>query len=237
VGLLDRFRQEPAARSANVDTAVLRSNLIEYILKVLTDRDGRVRAEDAISAAATVVAERCIDAAGNFDLRNHESHSGSRVFSETANALFCGDVATDNLDEVPSNSIIGILRSKLDPQTYTKDSFPALSSVFKGFASRVGDPRDWGKVPLSVPVENHPFVLPLKVGYETRARVDEILMPIRSDKRLCLQVAVEALAAILNMIASVMNPRIALTLAIETVNGMMKTAPMTAKALAEDQPT
>jgi hypothetical protein len=121
----------------------------------------------------------------------------------------------------------------LDPQTFTKESFPALSSVFKGFAARAGDPKDWGKVPLSVPEENHPFILPLKVGYETRARVDEILRPIRSNKPLRLQVATEALAAILNMISNVMNPSIALMLAIETINGMMKTAPMTAKALAE----
>jgi len=76
-------------------------------------------------------------------------------------------------------------------------------------------------------------MLPIKVGYETRATIDEILKPIRSNKTLCLQIATEALAAILNMISNVMNPGIALTLAIETINGMMKTAPMTAKALAE----
>jgi hypothetical protein len=63
--------------------------------------------------------------------------------------------------------------------------------------------------------------------------VDEILMPIRSNKRLCLQVATEALATILNMISNVMNPGVALMLAIETINGMMKTAPMTAKSLGE----
>src|SRR4030095_4202731 len=171
----------------NVDIGPLRKTLVDYILKALTDKDGRIRAEDAVSAAATIVAERCIDAAGNFDLRNSNYHRGSRLFSETANALFCGD--TDNLDEVPESSILGILRSKLDPQTYTKETFPSLSGVFKAFASRMGDPKDWGKVPLSVPEDNQPFVLPLKVGYETRARVDEILMPIRANKVLCLQVA------------------------------------------------
>ena len=231
MGLLDRFRDKPAADVTNVDTAALRSSLVDYILKVLTDKDGRIRAEDAISAAATIVAERCIDAAGNFDLRNHKYHPGSRVFSETANAFFSGD--TDNLDKVPPNSIVGMLRSRLDAAAYTEDTFSSLSSVFKVFASRAGDPKDWGKVPLSVPEENRPFVLPLKVGYETRERVDEILKPIRSNKPLCLQVATEALAAILNMISNVMNPGIALTLAIETINGMMKTAPMTARALAE----
>jgi hypothetical protein len=231
VGLLDRFRDKPAPTAANVDTAALRACLVDYILKVLTDKDGRIRAEDAISAAATIVAERCIDAAGNFDLRNHNFHPGSRVFSETANALFSGD--KDKLDEVPASSIIGILRSKLDAGTYTTETFPSLSSVFKGFASRTGDPKDWGRVPLSVPEENRPFMLPIKVGYETRSTIDEILKPIRSNKTLCLQIATEALAAILNMISNVMNPGIALTLAIETINGMMKTAPMTAKALAE----
>lgn len=219
----------------NVDISALRTKLVDYILKVLTDKDGRIRAEDAISAAATIVAERCIDAAGDFDLRNHNYHPGSRVFSEATNALFCGDMVSDNVDEIPPGSIIGILRSKLDGQTYSSESFPALSAVFKGYASRIGDPKCWGKVPLSVPEENHPFTLPLRVGYETRASVDEILTPIQSDKTLSLQVATEALASILNMISKVMNPRIALTLAIETINGMMKTAPMTARALAEGQ--
>jgi hypothetical protein len=233
LGLLDRFREKSAAQPANVDTAALRSSIVDYILKALTDKDGRIRAEDAVSAAATIVAERCIDAAGNFDLRNHDYHPGSRVFSETTNALFSGD--SDNLDAVPETSILWILRSRLDPQAYTRETFPSLTDVFKAFASRIGDPKDWGKVPLSVPEDNQPFVLPLKVGYETRAYVDEVFMPIRENKVLCLRVATEALAAILNMISNVMNPRIALTLAIETINGMMKTAPMTAKALAEGQ--
>src|SRR4030095_7509316 len=99
----------------NVDIGPLRKTLVDYILKVVTDKDGRIRAEDAISAAATIVAERCIDAAGNFDLRDHSYHPGSPVFSDNANTLFCGDVASDNFDEIPANSIIGILRSKLDP--------------------------------------------------------------------------------------------------------------------------
>jgi hypothetical protein len=52
------------------------------------------------------------------------------------------------------------------------------------------------------------------------------------EKPLCLHVATEALAAILNMISNVMNLSIALMLAIETINGMMKIAPITAEALA-----
>jgi hypothetical protein len=61
--------------------------------------------------------------------------------------------------------------------------------------------------------------------------VDEILYPVREDKTRCLKIATESLAEILTMVASAIDHGLAVTLAIETVNGMSKTAPMTLKAM------
>lgn len=54
---------------------------------------------------------------------------------------------------------------------------------------------------------------------------------VREDRARCLRIATESLAEILVMVASAIDHRLALTLAIETVNGMSKTAPMTEKAM------
>jgi hypothetical protein len=208
----------------------LRQKLVDLVLDVIRDQDDRIRVEDVISAAATIVGERCIDASGDFALRDHELAPGSRFLSTTVNQLICRDVG-GSVDKVPKDSIVGILRGRLDTRVYSDTDFPMLSEVLRQHAARLGDPADWGKVPLSVAEDHRPFVPPLRVGYETRARVDEILASVGEDKVRCLWIATQALADILTMVASVIDHRLALTLAIETVNGMSKTAPMTVKAM------
>jgi len=225
----DRFRKDAGDQSTESVDAPMRKALVELVLGGIRDKDGRIRVEDAISAAATIVGERCIDAAGDFPLRDHELPPGGAVFSTKANALICGDVA--DVSQLPKDSIVGILRNRLDPGLYADADFPPLPEVFKQYAARIGNAADWGKVPLSVPRDNLPFIQPLRAGYETRPRVDQILNPIRDDKTRCLRIAVESLAEILKMTASAIDHKLALMLAIETINGMSKTAPMTEKAM------
>lgn len=232
MGLFDRFRRTDAVELAD---APIRKKLVELVLGILRDQNGRIRVEDAISASATIVAERCIDAAGDFALRDHELPPGSRAFSTNANELICGDVSEGGASQIPSGSIVGVLRARLDHTLYADAEFPALSEVFRQFAARIGDPADWGKVPLSVGADHLPFIPPLRAGYETRAGVDGIFAPIREDKMRCLRIATESLAEILTMVASAIDHKVALTLAIETINGMAKTAPMTEKAMQQAQ--
>ncbi|MEI6082899.1 MAG: hypothetical protein WCS70_01210 [Verrucomicrobiota bacterium] len=236
MSIFDSFRKGSGGKPSESIDSPLRQKLVDLILGILRDQNGRIRVEDAISAAATIVAERCIDAAGDFPLRDHELAPGSRVFSTKVNELICGDVSDVSVEQVPTNSIVGVLRGRLDARVYTDEDFPVLSQVFKQYAARVGNPADWGKVPLSVDKDHFPFIPPLRVGYETRVRVDEILSPIREDKTRCLRVATESLAEILKMVASAIDHKLALVLAIETLNGMSKTAPMTVKAMQQAPP-
>jgi hypothetical protein len=203
----------------------------------LRGSDGRILVEDAISAAATIVGERCIDAAGDYSLRDHQLTPGSRAFSARINELICGDVSEGGVSQIPADSIVGLLRTRLDRREYSDADFPHLREVFSEFAARIGSAADWGKVPLSVPEDHLPFILPLRIGYETRARVDDILASIHGDKARCLRVATESLAEILTQVASAIDHKLALTLAIETINGMAKTAPMTERAMRQGQET
>jgi hypothetical protein len=67
--------------------------LFEFLLTALKDRSGRIRAEDVICAAASIVGERCIEAVGDFNPREHPMAPGSRVFSGKVNELLCRDVS------------------------------------------------------------------------------------------------------------------------------------------------
>jgi len=233
MSIFDRFRKKGTTSNSDATDPAIRKRLVDLVLAILRDADGRIRAEDAISAAAIIVGERCIDAAGDFPLRDHDLVPGSRVFSTTANVLIAGDVSDGGLQAIPKDSLVGILRGHLPTTAFRDDEFPALDDVFKQYAARIGKESDWGKVPLSIEEDNHPFLPPLRVGYETRTRVDELFSEIQQDKTRCLRIATEALADILLMVATVIDHKVALRLAIETINGMAKTAPMTEKAMRQ----
>ncbi len=230
MGLLDRIR---CAISGN-NSQVLCQKLVDWVLKTLTDERG-VRAEDAITVAATIVGERCIDLADEFPLRDHDLAPGARTFSPRINEILFGDSAKGGWIKVPAESVFGILRYRLDASKYLEEDYPPLNEIFEGYAARIGKEADWGKVPLSVPKDHHPFILPLQIGFESRDFVDQILHEAKNDKKVCLTIASEVLAYFLNLVAGTLDPKTALTLALETVNGMAKTAPMTKAAMVRTQ--
>lgn len=232
MGLFDVFRKK-SADPQSVDREMAQK-IVDLVMKMLRDKDGRIHTEDAISGCATIVAERCIDAAGDFSLRDHEMIPGSRVFSDRANHLICADVPTSDLAMFPPTCIVGMLRKFLPTAIYPNSDFPSVEEVIKYFVSHIGKEEDWGRVPLSN--TNQPvFIPPLRFGYESRPLVDDILQPVAADKLRCLTIATMALAEMLKLVETSMDHKTNLTLALETINGMAKTAPMTAKAMAQVQ--
>ncbi len=202
--------------------------LYEYLCRAI-GKDNRIRVEDLITTAASIVAERCIETAGDFNPRQHQFVPGARVFSTKVNELFSGD--TSDLNEVPSESIVGILRDQLLAAGYNRDDFPSLEAVFEYYAAHVGNKSDWGKAPLSIPNDNKPFVLPLRVSYESRPIVDRLFQTLDTPEQR-LRAAVLTLVEALVAVRQVADNRMVLTLALETINGMAKTAPMTDEAMA-----
>ena len=191
---------------------------------------GRVRAEDLITVAASIVGESCIAATGNFDPRKHEFTPGARAFSDKANELFCGDAPAATIDTIQSASIVGLLRDKLLAGGYRKSDFPPLKGIFEHFAANIGKPSDWGKVPLAVPDQNQPVVLPLRAAYEARPLVDRAFQPLGTTEDR-LKAAVFTLVEVLIAVRRVIDRQTAVLLALQVINGMAKTAPMTDAAM------
>jgi len=206
------------------------ADVLYSALKGAVTQEGRIRVEDLISAAAAIVGEAAIAMAGNFDPRQDDYAPGTRVFSTKINPLICDD---KSLQQAPTKSIVGDLRARLVACGFSQTDFPELEGVFKHFAENIGKQEEWGKVPLSIAQQHHPFVQPLRVAYETRAIVDSSLSPLGDDKGNRLRATTAVLARVLCETRDVLNRIIATTLAIETVNGMAKTAPMTGAATAK----
>lgn len=204
--------------------------LLKSVLAFCQEDDGTVRPVEAISAMAAVVGERCIDAAGEFKVRGHSFIPGQRVFSDKVNTLLCGDNGSIQLSDIPAKSVYGILRDRLAGSVY-EHHFPSIEEVFSGFAARIGKPEDWGKVPVSLPEEQRPRRLPLRIAFDSRSRVDEILKAVSGDKIKCLRISTIALNMLLVDSGLQVEPTVALTLAFETANGMAKTAPMKDEAI------
>lgn len=196
-------------------------------LKGAVTQGGRIRVEELISAAAAIMSEAAIARAGDFDPRRHDMPPGQRVFSTRINALICDE---KSLQEAPGESIIGDLRDRLCNCGFAQSDFPKLEDVFTYFARNIAKKEDWGRVPLSI-AQQHSFAQPLRIAYESRAVVDGSLAPLGDDTGNRLRAATGALARALCETRDVPTRNVAITLAIETVNDMAKTAPMTDSAM------
>ena len=198
-----------------------------------TAADGRIRVEDLLSGAAAATGEACIAAAGEFDPGQHACMPGAVVMSDRMNAILSND-STDWSGV--GESLFGIIRAGALAGRYSADEFPALGDIYRTFASGVGcgtggDSLGWGFVPLSVPAENRPRIQPLRSAYELRTPVRALFaahtVPVEEWPAACAR----ALASELARVQAAIDHRVAVTLVLETVNGMAKTAPMTDEAM------
>lgn len=207
----------------------------DVVLAYCQDDGGRPDASDALSAMAAVVGERCLDAAGEIPVRTHDLVAGQRVFSDKVDVLLTG-VQLDDLASIPSDSVFGTIRDQLAGSRF-QNHFPPFSSVYAGFAARIGKPEDWGKVPLSIPEQYWPKRLPLRVAFDTRKSIDATLQTISADRVRSLHVCTLAMVMMLKdeNLANQVDTPFDLTLMFETINGMSKTVPMASKAI--DNPT
>ena len=199
-------------------------------LKRAVTQAGRIRVEELVSAAAAIVGEAAVAKAGDFDPRRHDFPPGSRVFSTKINTLICDD---KSLQEAPATSIVGDLRDRLGGCGFAQSDLPNLEDVFKHFAANIGRKEDWGRVPLSIGQDHYPFAQPLRIAYESRGIVDNSLAALGNDPANRLRAATAVLALALCETRDALDRKIATTLAIETINGMAKTAPMTDAAMAK----
>jgi len=193
--------------------------------------DKRIHVEDLLSALAAVTGEACLRAVGEVPIESHAFTPGSMVFSEAVNRVLCDDARS--WPEAPADSVFGVLYREAVAASYDPAAFPPLPEVFALLAKGVGA-TEWGWVPLSTK-DGRPFVMPIRAAFELRAKVTEALnvfaIPPGDQARVCAYALAKALAAVREAI----DHEVALSISVETVNGMAKTAPMTAAHFAEMQ--
>lgn len=208
----------------------LTKKLVNYVYNSIQTDKG-VRVEDALCVMSTIVAERCIELANEFSINQHEFEPGSAVFSEKINEILVGPVAVENWNELPQESVFATIKRKINSH-FDDSSFPALTGIFENYAKNIGE-TEWGNLSLSIPDDNKPFFLPLQAGYETRKFVDENINLENDEKT--LKIVLDAIARVLIETKMALEPKVALTLTFEIINGMAKTATMTDKKMAELQ--
>ena len=208
--------------------------LAERVMAVLKDPDGRNRVEDLVAAIASITGERCLEAAGDFNPRDHDFTPGARVLSEQANELLTGN-QWERWDEFPPTSVCGILWAVLRTRGYELADFPSMKEIFEDLAAHPpsGKQEEWGHVPLSIPQDHLPRIHPIRINFESRGDVDRIFAEFGSDNDRRLRASAFALATVLVWVAEAIDHAVVLRLALELVNGMAKTAPMTPEALAK----
>jgi hypothetical protein len=110
-------------------------------------------------------------------------------------------------------------------------AFGSLSDLYRSVVAGVGS-TPWGAVPLSVPEENLPTVLPLQVAFELRPIVEAASGEIRlPQSRRHLPCAI-GLADTLKQVQQAIDSGVAVRLALEVVFGTAKMAPMSRRAFA-----
>jgi hypothetical protein len=206
----------------------LTKKLVNFVYDSIQTEKG-VRVEDAICLISTIVAERCIEFTNEFSINEHDFEPGSGVFSEKINELLAGQIAVEKWNELPKECVFARIKSKVDSH-FENSSFPSITEIFENYAKNVGK-AEWGNLSLSIPEDNKPFLLPLRVGYETRKFIDKNINLENNEKT--LQIAINAIGKILIETKMALDSSVALAMTFEIINGMSKTATMTDKKMAE----
>jgi hypothetical protein len=188
---------------------------------------GRVRVEDYLTVLGAMTGEAAVLASGVIDLETTDLPPGSPVFGDPMNQVLTGDTA--NLASVPPESVVGILVAELVPSTFALEAMPPLEQLYANVAAGVRS-VEWGNVPLSVPADNAPSVLPIQVAFELRPAVDAAVLATQLDASRRHVLPTLALAEGLRQVQAAIDPAIAVRLALEVVFGMAKMAPMTNRA-------
>jgi hypothetical protein len=188
---------------------------------------GRVRVEDYLTVLGAMTGEAAVLASGVIDLETTDLPPGSPVFGDPMNQVLTGDTA--NLASVPPESVVGILVAELVPSTFALEAMPPLEQLYANVAAGVRS-VEWGNVPLSVPADNAPSVLPIQVAFELRPAVDAAVLATQLEASRRHVLPTLALAEGLRQVQAAIDPAIAVRLALEVVFGMAKMAPMTNRA-------
>jgi hypothetical protein len=213
--------------------------LTRIIHQLVEKPNKKYRCEDLISAAAAFVGEACLRRAAEFEVDCHEFDPGDPVFSRGINVALCGD--RTEWPDIPKASAYGRAFHVLttDPDApWPVASFPDVADIFRRYARarREGVPGDArGKTVLGIPEKNLPTQAPLNIAYEIREKVVDTFPEHLLGVDVVGLIAEMTLLKILMIVRPHIDPRIALSLALGTMNATAKTAPLLSMHVAEWQ--
>jgi hypothetical protein len=200
------------------------------MVQTLVERPpGHYRCEDLISAAAAFAGEACMRRAGDFDVDNHDFKPGAPIFSSNVDVLLSG--GRSDWAEIPATSAFGGLFSLLTNHPegpWPREVFPDVGEIYWHFAAahRNGEANDaLGTAPLTVPADHRPAMSPMRAAFEVRRMAFSRWPADQLSAHALTIIAQTCLLKFLVMLRARIDPRIALTLAMETMNAMAKTAP------------
>jgi hypothetical protein len=197
-------------------------------------KKGMFRCEDMISAAAALVGECCLRNSAVFDFDHHDLAPGRAIFSDKITGILSGDRA--NWQEIPLTSVFGVLYFTLtrNPKApWNPGIFPDVAEIYRHYAAARGSKApavQWGYVPLTSTPAHAPTKPPLRAAFELRclALKDPTLFP--GD---LLSVSQSLLIKTLIKVRSAIDDAVAIRLALETMNGMAKMAPVLPRHMQE----
>jgi hypothetical protein len=202
--------------------------IADLVLRNCKEGDGRIRAEDAISTAAAITGEACLTICGELNPDEHDLVPGQPFVSDAVDQVLGKDGTS--WDSFIQKSPLGILQAAVPIIGFSAGDIPKLEPIFQNCASSIGKSgQSKGSVPLTVPEENRPRVMPLLAAFQLRSKLNGLYESRGTSPEDRPLVCTGALAQILGMTRNALAPRIALMLAYETLVGMSKTVPMAAR--------
>lgn len=218
-----------AEQSPNRLAAALKG-LVDLLEASQVDAEGRIRVEDVLSAAAAAAGQEAIRAVGEYDADDHPYIPGALVLSDRMNKLLADDAA--DWAGVGPDSLFGVIRQAALAQGYAVADFPSPDAVFRATVAGVGKTMGqagYGRVALSVDAANAPRRPPLQDAWELQQPLAVFWTNSGVNPRDRPMVFAYALATILVHVRQAIDPGVATRLVLETLNGMAKMAPMTAR--------
>jgi hypothetical protein len=204
----------------------------EAAFRYVEDDQG-VRVEDYVTTLAAMTGEAAFVSAGVVDIEASPIAPGRSVSGAPIDAVLTGD--TTDLAAVPPFSVAGLLRDGLVGHVVPVEVLD-LGRVVRHVAAHVGKAQ-WGAVSLSVPAENRPVVLPLRVAFELRPVVIRACQPLTPHGSALVRgrhvPCALALVSALEQVREAIDPAVAVTIALEVTFAMAKMVPMSMRHMQE----
>jgi hypothetical protein len=197
------------------------------LVRIQERPSGRARVEDYIAVLGSITGEAALVAAGVFDIETSGLAPGSPVFGPQINEILTGD--TDTLGELPPTSVVAVLVRELVPGVVPIEMFDRLGDVYRHVAASVGSAA-WGRVATTAGEDHRPTILPIQVAFELRGAVDAAQAAAGLPRNLRHIPCALAPALGLRQVASSIEMRLAVTLALEVTFGVAKMIPMSKAA-------